>query len=155
MISLSLNVSFELGKVRAEEILYSKKAYEKFIEWIKAQGGNTQLIRDVSLFPKAEFSLQILAETQGYICSMDCEQIGVAASVLGAGRNNKESAIDYSSGIIVSKKIGDYLKEGDILATLYTNDKTSLEKAKELYKNAISFSEIKPTTSPQIIEIIR
>ncbi len=155
MISLSLRISFDTAKQKAEEILYSKKAYDKFKEWIKAQGGNTELIENTSLFPKAEYSLDILAENEGYISMVDCEQMGVAASVLGAGRTDKDAAIDYTAGIIVNKKIGDYLKRGDILATLYTNDKPSLEKAKELCQNAICISTKPPIKSPQIIEIIK
>ncbi|MGN1319550.1 MAG: thymidine phosphorylase [Acutalibacteraceae bacterium] len=137
MIALSQNISEQEGIALAQKALDSGKAFLKMREWIAAQGGDTACIDDTSLFKTAEYSMQVKASTGGFISEMNCEKIGVASAVLGAGRITKDDKIDLTAGIILSAKTGDYVSFGDNLATLYSNDKDKLKQAAEIYKSAV------------------
>lgn len=137
MIALSQNISEQEGIALAKKALDSGKAFLKMREWIAAQGGDTACIDDTSLFKAAEYSMQVKASTGGFISEMNCEKIGVASAVLGAGRITKDDKIDLTAGIILSAKTGDYVSFGDNLATLYSNDKDKLKQAAEIYKSAV------------------
>lgn len=137
MIALSQNLSEQEGIALAKKALDSGKAFLKMREWIAAQGGDTACIDDTSLFKAAEYSMQVKASTGGFISEMNCEKIGVASAVLGAGRITKDDKIDLTAGIILSAKTGDYVSFGDNLATLYSNDKDKLKHAAEIYKSAV------------------
>ncbi len=154
MLSLSLKISEQEAIEMVTEALDSGKALEKFKEWISYQGGNSSVIDDTSLFPKSQFAYEIKSEQCGYISRMDTESIGVVASILGAGRQKKEDIIDFSAGLILNKKTGDYVEIGDTLATLYTNSEDSINSAVKLFNQALKFDSEKPQKIPIIIEKI-
>ncbi|MBS7361069.1 MAG: thymidine phosphorylase, partial [Oscillospiraceae bacterium] len=83
--------------------------------------------------------------------SMDSEAIGTAAVVLGAGRARKEDAVNHAAGIRIEKKTGDYTKAGEVIATLYTDDESSLNDAQRRYLNAVQISSEKPKELPMIL----
>lgn len=154
MLSLSLNISEQKATEIVEEALDSGKALAKFKEWIAYQGGNPDVVDDISLFQKSQFAYEIKSEQCGYISKMDTEIIGTVASVLGAGRQKKDDKIDFSAGLILNKKTGDYVEKGDILATLYTNKNDSIDNAVMLYNQSLKFDSKKPEKTPIIIEKI-
>ncbi len=154
LISLTKNISAQDARILAEDILYSGKALEKFKEWISHQGGNKKWIEDPSLFPVSKYSLQVVSQEEGYILSTDAEAIGIAAVITGAGRETKDDSIDISSGIILHKKNGDYVKKGDVTATLYSNNESSLPVAEKKFLSAIKLSEEKPDVQELIYKII-
>ena len=86
---------------------------------------------------------------------MNAEEIGISSVILGAGREKKDDVIDMTAGIILNKKTGDKIKKGDIIATLYTNNESTIKSAKEKILSAIEFSEEKPKEIPLIYEIVR
>ena len=86
---------------------------------------------------------------------MNAEEIGVSSVILGAGREKKDDIIDFSAGIVLNRKSGDKVAKGDIIATLYTNNKNSLNTAKEKFLSAIEYSNEKPKEIPLIYEIVR
>ena len=94
-----------------------KSAYNKFIEFVKYQNG------DITNLDTNSKVLTVFSNSTGYITDIDAECIGMLALELGAGRVNKEDSIDYDVGIILDKKVGDYVKEGDILGRIYYNHK--------------------------------
>jgi pyrimidine-nucleoside phosphorylase len=155
IISLSKSISIEEAKNLADNAITSGKAYEKFKEWIALQGGNENWIENPDLFPKAEYKEDIFAESDCYISSMNAEDIGIASVILGAGREKKEDSIDFSAGIIINKKTGNKIKKGDIIATLYTNNKNSLLSAKEKFLSAIEFNNEQPAEIPLIYETVK
>ncbi len=124
----------------AKEAIADGTALAKLKEMVASQGGNPEWITDTELFPKAEFSCEIKAETDGYISFMDAEKIGVASLLLGAGRNTKEDVLDFSAGIILNKKTGDKVNTGDVIATLFANDNSKFAVATEKFKEALVFS---------------
>ena len=103
-------------------------AFEKFVKMVKAQGGDIEYILHPELFEMAKVSIPVYAEKEGYIKSLNALTIGVSSMKLGGGRETLDDVIDMSAGIMLNKKVGDQVKKGDLLATLYTN------KAKEEYE---------------------
>ena len=155
MISLGRDTTYECGKMLAEEALNKGRAWEKFKAMVENQGGDLSYIENPDRFDVAAFSREIKAPKAGYITGMQTEQIGVAAGVLGAGREKKDSKVDYSAGILVYKKIGAYVEPGDVMAVLYTNREDSLDTAGELYLESVQIDDVKPELPQLIVDIIR
>lgn len=155
IVALSENIATDEATDLVDNAISSGKAYEKLKEWIVAQGGNGDWIENPDNFPKAKYSEDIFAENDCYISSMNAEEIGISSVILGAGREKKDDLIDMTAGIILNKKTGDIIKKGDIIATLYTNNETSLKSAKEKFISAIEFSNEKPKEIPLIYEVVR
>ncbi len=109
------------AKIDLEKSLKDGSAFNKFVEFVKQQGGDISYILDPSKFPKAKYTIEVLSKKEGYVEKINTIGIGQASLYLGAGRAKKEDSIDYSAGIIVNKKPGDHVNEGELLATLYTN----------------------------------
>lgn len=139
-----LELCFGLSEKEAHDMAYnalqSGKAYDKFKEWISYQGGDISWVEETSKFPKAKYCLVVLAETDGWISHMNTAKIGNVSSHLGAGRIKKDDVIDFDAGIIISKKTGEYVKSGEALATLYSNNESVLESASRMYLNALTIS---------------
>lgn len=155
MISLVYSVTRDEALNRVNDALDSGKAFNKMKEWISAQGGDTACIDNTELFGNAEYSFDVLSETDGYITAMDTEKIGLASVILGAGRASKEDSIDFSAGIMIFKKTGDRIRKDEKIATLLTNNKASLADAETMYTSAISVSSVKLESKPLIYKIIR
>ena len=140
----------ECGKM-ADEAVASGTAFERLKMMVAEQGGDVAYVDNPSEFPSAKYSRDIQAPKDGYIFSMDSEAIGTAAVVLGAGRVRKEDAVNHAAGIRIEKKTGDYTKAGEVIATLYTDDESSLNDAQRRYLNAVQISSEKPEKIPMIL----
>ncbi len=154
MVSLAFGVSEQEGKIRATGALDSGKAFLKLREWITAQGGDVSVIDDTDKFAESDYCMQINAFAGGFISEMNCEKIGLAAGVLGAGRADKDDKIDMTAGIVLHAKTGDYVSFGEPLATLYSNDKNSLKTAADIFKLAITIGAA-PQKQSLIFKIIK
>lgn len=139
---------------KVKEVIENGKALEKFKQLVKSQGGNIEWIENTKLFPKAKYEIDVISKQTGYIVHMDTEKIGKVSGFLGAGRQKKEDNIDYSAGISILKKNGDYINKGDIIAKLYTSKNNIEEQAKEMYENTIKVSENEPEKEKLIYEVI-
>ena len=139
----------------AEGAIADGSALGKLKEMVAAQGGNPEWIENTDLFPKAEFSYEIKAQADGYISFMDAEKIGVASLLLGAGRNTKDDVLDFSAGIILSKKTGDKVATGDVIATLYANDNSKFHSAALKFNEALSFSADPVEKQPLVYTTVR
>ncbi len=131
-------------KTAVEEAISGGKAILKLQEMVKMQGGDTKVIIDPDKFKRADFSEDILAADDGFIYSMDTENIGKTAVVLGAGREKKEDDIDAAAGISILKKTGEQVKKGDVIATLYTDKQHTLQNAKQQYIKSIEIKKEAP-----------
>lgn len=151
IVASTKGISPEEARTLTQETFKSGKAYDKFMEWVKAQGA----IQSELSFKKADFTYDVISETDGYIVSSDAEKIGISAVILGAGREKKEDTIDMSAGIILNKKTGDKVTMGDTIATLYSCNKNSFEGAKKQFLDALKFSENEPTKEPLIYKVIK
>lgn len=141
-----LHMAGVVSSVRAaypvlDSLIRTGKAIAKFREFAAAQGGSPAFIDDLSLLPQAVYQMEVLCEKDGYITSMDTHQIGMCASLLGAGRKKKGDAIDLSAGIVMHGGIGDWKRRGDRLAVLYTNQKEVLVEASRLLREYIKMGE--------------
>ncbi|HCE34735.1 MAG TPA: thymidine phosphorylase, partial [Clostridiales bacterium] len=126
-IDIAANMLYMAGKgtVKECEALAKKaiadgSALQTLVKMVHAQGGNEKLLLDTSLFKKAAYDYEVKAQKSGYIEHVDTESYGMASLALGAGRAKKEDPIDYSAGITLEKKTGDFVKEGDVIAVLHT-----------------------------------
>jgi pyrimidine-nucleoside phosphorylase len=134
------------GLAKAAELLDSGAARSKFIEMVKAQGGDS----DFSHLPKARLQIPFTAKGSGYICALDAELVGRAALALGAGRQVKEAGIDCSAGIVLENKIKDYVQAGEDIAVLHGNDAKGIDEATVLFERAVKISPEPPVTAPLI-----
>ncbi|MGJ7045550.1 pyrimidine-nucleoside phosphorylase [Thermoanaerobacterium thermosulfurigenes] len=128
------------AKKMMEEALASGKALEKFREFIKAQGGDERIVDDLSLLPQAKYVEAWVADEDLYIKDLYALDLGLIAMRLGAGRSTKEDTIDLSVGIMLGGKIGDFIKKGQPIATVYANDKNKLDWALNEIKKYILVS---------------
>lgn len=146
--------NIEENKKKIEQAIVSNIAYEKFVELVEKQGGDISYIENTNKFEKAKYMLEILSKEDGYIKQIKAEEIGKAACILGAGRKSKEDNIDMSAGILLNHKIGCHIENGESILTLYTNDISKLEEAKNIVEKAITIID-KPVEKPKmILEII-
>ncbi len=155
MLSLSLGISCDEAERRCRETIASGNAKVKFCEMIEAQGGDASYIENPEKFPKAAYIYEIKAKNDGYLAGMNAEKIGLCAGILGAGRAKKEDRIDFAAGLLLAKKTGDFVRTGDVLATLHTNQKEKLGDAEDVFRAALSFSDVSPTAQSLIYNIIK
>lgn len=146
MASMSLNITLDKALEKIKENLSNGKAYQKFQEWIKAQGGD---IKNIQI---AKNSQTITSKKEGYIKSINALEIGKLARKLGAGRLSKDDKIDLTVGIILKHKVGDYIKKNDELATIFYNEKQITEKQ---LLSCFTFTEEKVEKPKLIIDIIK
>ncbi len=135
---------------KVKEVIYNGKALKKLVQLVKAQGGDESLILNPNKFKTSKYSFKIKAESEGYIYSTNTEGYGTASLLLGAGRNSKEDKIDYLAGIVLNKKTGDYVKKGDLIATLYSS-KNDFESASKKFINSTIIKSKKPKNNPLIL----
>jgi pyrimidine-nucleoside phosphorylase len=133
--------SVEGAREKLYQTIEDKSALNKFAEFIKAQGGDPAPIYDTSLLPQASIIEEILSEEEGYVDHIITDEIGIVSLILGGGRETKESEIDLAVGLVLHKKVGDYVKKGESLATIYANDKAKLEAAKDRFKGTYFFTK--------------
>ncbi|MCK8824759.1 pyrimidine-nucleoside phosphorylase [Fuchsiella alkaliacetigena] len=124
------------GKAKLRELLASGAALEKFKELIRAQGGQEEVVDNPNLLATSKKRVEIKAPKSGYITEILAEEVGLAAMLLGAGRENKEATIDLAVGIVLEAKLGAKISKGDKLATLHVNEDSQLAIAKEKLENA-------------------
>ena len=155
MLSLGLeNVSLSQGK-RMAKALSSGQAFEKFKEMVQAQGGDIRYVEHPEFFERDAFEGEVLAAEDGFLSGMDTEKIGVAAGLLGAGRETKDSVIDMSAGIYLKKKIGDTVKKGEPIAICYAGTKEKLNRGMAMFESSIRYSKEAPRIPKLIVDIIR
>ncbi len=148
------SISREEAEKRVIGAIDDGSAFAKFREWIGTQGGDVRYLDDPSLFPEAAYQHEVLAPCDGYIEAMNAEQIGLVSVLLGAGRETKEDAIDYSAGIVLKKKVGEKVTAGEPLCVLYTNRESVITEAEKRYLAALRFGAEEPAPEPLIYKII-
>ena len=122
------------------ENIKNGKAFEKFKEFVKAQGGDIDYIDHPEKFPVSKNLIEIKSENEGYIKTIDALTIGLGSCHLGGGRLKMDDVIDMSAGIILNKKVGDHVKKGELLCTLHTN-KDNVDSIIKDVKEAFIFQD--------------
>lgn len=143
------------ARAKMQSVIEDGSALKKLAEFVAAQGGDADYVYHPEKFPKASICKEVLSEEVGYVKRILAEDIGIACMTLGGGRETKESEIDLSVGIILKKKNTDAVKSGDVLATVYGNDASKVEKAVSMIKNAYEISSEPVEKTPVIWKVIR
>ncbi|MBR5261391.1 MAG: thymidine phosphorylase, partial [Oscillospiraceae bacterium] len=137
------------------ESIEDGSALRKLAEFVEAQGGNPQSVYDTSLLPDAPVKYEVESSVSGYVNRMIADKIGLVCLHLGGGRATKESIIDLSVGLVLHKKVGDYVNLGDSLATIHASSLEKAEEAAELLRSCYEFSLVKPAEQPFIKGIVK
>ncbi|MGF2055609.1 pyrimidine-nucleoside phosphorylase [Vagococcus fluvialis] len=144
--------TLEEARQMLEENIKNGKATDKFKEMIRNQGGDDSIVDHPEKLPQAKYVFEVPANESGVVSKMVADQIGIAAMMLGAGRRTKEETIDYAVGLYLNKKVGDVVKEGESLVTIYANREDVEDVKKVLYENIeIGESGKEPTLIHKVI----
>ena len=135
----------------SKHLIKNGKAFDKFLEIVKLQNGDTSLIKNPKKYPKSKVVEYLFADKSGYISKMDNFQIGMSALELGAGRKTKEDTIEPKAGLIFKYKIGDKVKKGDVLVEIRSESKLKINSVKDNLSRAILLSG-KKTSKPKLIK---
>lgn len=135
------------------EKLDDGSALKKFAEFVEAQGGDSAPVFNTDLLPQASIVRGVTSPVDGYVSHIESDRVGISAMKLGGGRETKESEIDLSVGILINKKVGDSVKKGEKIATLYANDNAKLEAALSELEQSYSYSQT-PVERPELIKTI-
>lgn len=141
--------------LKIEENLQNGKAYQKFLELVTNQGGDISYFQDTQKFGKAKYVIPVLSSEDGIIENIDAEMVGSISVYVGAGRMKKEDKIDNLAGIVLNKKSGDFVKVGEPLAYVHTNDETKAKGAVENLKNAFKITNKKVKKQNIVLGIIK
>jgi pyrimidine-nucleoside phosphorylase len=144
---------FAAARAGLEQTLASGAAVEAFARFVAAQGGDPELVRRPELLPRARRDLPLPAAESGYVEFIDAEKVGLAAMLLGAGRQTKEDAIDYAVGVTLRKKVGDPVQAGETLAVLQANGSGEAESAAML-REAYRIGPSRPQSKPLIYDVV-
>lgn len=125
----------EEAKEMLLDAIHSVKALAKFKEFLANQGGDASIVDDLTKLPQAKYKIELPAKQSGYISRMVADEIGVASMILGAGRATKEDVIDLAVGLVLHKKVGDKVEEGESILTIYSNRENVEDVKQKLYDN--------------------
>jgi thymidine phosphorylase len=142
------------GRELAQQKLLDGSGYRKFKDVIEAQGGNPQVLDRFELLPNATGVREIASPRAGYVSAIDAEDIGMASSMIGAGRNTKEDSIDPAVGVILEVKTGQKIEAGAVLCRLYYTREENLEEAAQQIEDAFRISATPPEERELILEVV-
>ncbi|TDM13685.1 pyrimidine-nucleoside phosphorylase [Macrococcus bovicus] len=139
------------ARAKLQEVIDNGKALEKFRTFLENQGGNGDVVDDVSLLPQAAYEIEVPAKQSGFVSRIVADEIGIASMLLGAGRATKEDTIDLAVGLMLRKKVGDKVEEGESLVTIYSNREDVEDVKEKIYAN-IEIAE--QAEAPKLIHTI-
>jgi len=145
--------SIDEGVEISKEMIKSGKAFDKFLEVVKLQNGDTSDLTDLEKYPKSKYSEDVVASKSGYLKEVNNYEVGMSALQLGAGRLTKDDIIEPKAGIIFNLKIGDKVKKGDIIAKLFTDKKKEIDSIKNRIEKSLVFSK-ESVKKPKLIKTI-
>lgn len=137
------------ARTMLEKAMEDGSALEKLKVFLSSQGGDGSIVDHPEKLPQAKFIVELEAKEDGYVAEIVADEVGTAAMLLGAGRVTKESVIDLAVGLVLRKKIGDHVKKGDSLVTIYSNFEKINEVKQKLYDNIKVTSQ--KVTAPTLI----
>lgn len=142
------------GKLQLSKLLQAGAAYEKFVELVRAQGGDLSVIEHPERYPQSRFQKMIQSDQDGYIHAIDALHIGLLAMEIGAGRKKISDQIDYRAGIVLQKKVGDRVTRDEPLAEVYYSHERDWAVLMENLKTAITIGPEAPRPSPLILKYL-
>lgn len=154
LVSAGITTTLEAAGKRLRQTITDGSAYEKFIEFVTAQGGSREDVEQPQGLVSAAYVEELLSPQSGYVSHIQSEEVGISSMMLGGGRETKDSAIDLSVGIVLKKKVGDFAAAGEPLALLYANDRNRLAAAKKRLLGAFAYAEEPVAKRPFIHGVI-
>lgn len=154
LIGAGIAKDVEEATEKLYQTIENRSALDKFAEFISAQGGDSKAVYDTEILPKASIEEEVGAPVSGFITNIHTDEVGMTSLILGGGRETKDSIIDLSVGIRLHKKLGDYVNQGDSLATLYANDSSKLQEAKQRFLQAYVIGSEKPVIPPYVYAVV-
>lgn len=142
------------AKEMLQKAIEDGSALRKLAEFVKAQGGNAEMVFHPELLEKASIVTPLTAWESGYVNRIVCDEVGICSLILGGGRETKESGIDLSVGIVLEKKTGDYAEKGETLAFIHANDEEKRKACEERLKRAYRIGREKAEAGPIIRGIL-
>ncbi len=158
MMRLSKLAATEVeAREKLESALHSGAGLEKLRQMIAAEGGDASYIAldRIDELCKVRTTLNVYPKRAGYISSMNAERIGTAAQILGAGRATKEESIDPAVGLVMRKRLGDFIRADEPLCVMYVNDESKVNSALEMFHSAFTYSDAKPEYRPMVYDVVR
>lgn len=149
-----VTATLDEGRELAQRRLLDGSGYKKFKEVIQAQGGNPKVLDQFELLPNATGVLEITSPRAGFVSAIDAEYIGLASSMIGAGRDTKDDAIDPAVGVILEVKVGNKVDAGGVLCRLYYTSEAQLEEASQLVEDAFRISSQPADDRELILEVV-
>ena len=146
--------TIEAARAMAQNAVESGAAFQKLCEMVEAQGGDSAYLRDTARFSLSPVQRIVRAPQSGCIVRADAEQIGRASVLLGAGRETKDSAIDFGAGIVLHKNKGDRVEAGEAIATLYADSAEKCAEAEKRLHAAFTFGAEPPAEQPLVLKRI-
>ncbi|MDR5602646.1 pyrimidine-nucleoside phosphorylase [Staphylococcus coagulans] len=143
--------NLEEAREMLKEVIENGKALEKFKTFLSNQGGDASIVDDPSQLPTAQYQFELPAKQAGVVAEMIANEIGIASMMLGAGRQTKEDEIDLAVGLVLNKKIGDYVEEGESLLTIHANTQDVEAVKEKLYDN---ITILEQASQPKLIHTI-
>jgi pyrimidine-nucleoside phosphorylase len=153
-LAMGKNLATEEAEKEVENVIANGSALEKFLEMVKIQGGDVSAVKNYDNLPTAEKIVELTAEKSGYISKIHCEEIGLAAMMLGAGRETKEAVIDMAAGLRLLRHVGDEVKAGEVIAEVHVNPEKDNDAAIARIRAAIDIAENEIKPQPLILDII-
>ncbi|QUH20721.1 pyrimidine-nucleoside phosphorylase [Alkaliphilus sp. B6464] len=144
----------EEGRRKVKNVISTGKAFDVFKTFVIEQGGDVSYVENIDLFPKAKGVYELKSEATGYVNKIEADVVGLAALTLGAGRETKESVIDLAVGIVLNKKVGDYVQAGETLAYIHYNNDDKIKDATKKLKSAYLIEEASRSKSPLLFGIV-
>lgn len=145
--------SVEQGRERLLAAIADGSALNKLAQMVSAQDGDSRAVFDPSMLPDAAVKLPVPAKKSGYVSRIEAERVGLVSMHLGGGRVTKESEIDLSVGVVLNKKVGDYVQAGESLGTIHASTMEKAQEAAELLRGCYELSD-EPVTRPDFIKAI-
>jgi pyrimidine-nucleoside phosphorylase len=139
------------GKKQSEKLIASGAALDKFRRMVELQGGDPRTVDDPKKLPQADSTMTIVSVRSGYVGSLQCEQIGTACVILGGGRERKEDSVDPTVGIVLHKKVGDAVSNGEPLATIHYNAEARAARARRLLELSYQIEDSPPQNKRPLI----
>ncbi|HEY7334555.1 MAG TPA: thymidine phosphorylase [Bryobacteraceae bacterium] len=149
-----VTASLEEARELAQTKLLDFSGYHKLKEVIAAQGGNSSVLERFELLPNATGMREIASPRAGYVSAIEAEYIGMASSIIGAGRDTKDDAIDPAVGVILEVKIGQKVDAGGVLCRLYYTNPERVEEAAQVVEDAFRISATAPEERDLILEVV-
>ena len=151
-----ISKDYEHGRKMLEDCIKDGSAFNKFLEMVTAQGGDVEYILHPEKFAVAKNIIPIYAQEEGYVKEINALEIGLSSMTLGGGRETLDDVIDMAAGIMLNKKVGDYVKEGEALCYLHSNKNVTLinRVAKNVF-NAFKISKEFVEKPKVVLEVIQ